>query len=125
VVQQWAPNQGPAVGSPASTVFRNQRIDTVLTFYGPASGDIALVFRQGTAIANNLEMLGTIKLVGVDDRITTSEYIKGRWQRRVDVGVVLRRPVQFTYAQPVFAGAYGVIHSDAPDVPWKVEPPTP
>jgi len=113
-VLDWDPvtEQQPQLGPLKATVFRNERIEAIMAFYGRAAGDTALVFRQGTGISGNLEQLGPIKLVSVEDKITTSEYIKGRWQRRVDVGVVLRRPVQFTYGQPEFVGVYGTIYSE-------------
>jgi hypothetical protein len=99
------------------TVWRNQRIELLLTFYGPAGGDVALDFRMGAGIRQNEEILDpSVKLVSIDDQITTSEPIKGRWQRRVDVPVVLRRSVQFSYAVQTVVSAYGTLYSDAPPV---------
>jgi hypothetical protein len=118
VVEHWSDNVRHG-----DTVFRNQRIELTLTFYGPASGDLALDFRMASGIRQNEELLDyDVKLVSVEDQVTTSEVIKGRWQRRVDVPVVLRRAVQFTYAVEDVAGAYGSVYSDAPQIDWLVEP---
>jgi hypothetical protein len=105
------------------TVWRNQRIELLLTFYGAAAGDAALVFRMGCGIRQNEEALEpSVKLVQIDDQVTTSELIKGRWQRRVDVPVVLRRAIQFTYAVEDVARAYGSVYSANPQVDWLVRP---
>jgi hypothetical protein len=118
VVQHWT-----GAGLPqGDTVFRNQQIEMIVTFYGSAAGDSALDLRMGAGIRQNTELLDPIKLVSMEDQITVSEMIKGRWQRRVDVGVVLRRPVQFTYAVLDVGGVYGTIYSDAPPIDWEVTP---
>jgi hypothetical protein len=118
VVQHWAAGDLQT----GDTVFRNQRIELTLTFYGPASGDLALDFRMASGIPQNDEALDDVKLVAVEDQVTTSEVIKGRWQRRVDVPVVLRRAVQFTYAVEDVASAYGSVYSDDPPVDWLASP---
>jgi hypothetical protein len=104
------------------TVFRNQEIEMVITFYGREAGDFALALRMGAGIRQNSEFLDPVKLISIDDQITVSETIKGRWQRRVDVGVHLRRPVQFTYAVLDVGGVYGTIYSDATPIDWEVTP---
>lgn len=106
-----------------STVFRSQQIELLLTFYGRNAGDSALDFRQATGIRQNEEMLDpSVKLVEVQNQVTTSEQIKGRWQRRVDVPVILRRAVEFTYGVTDIGGTYGTIYSDAPahQIDWSV-----
>jgi hypothetical protein len=114
VVRHW---------SDGDTVFRNQRIELTLTFYGPTSGDVALDFRMATGVRQNEEALGDqVALVSVEDQVTTSEVIKGRWQRRVDVPVVLRRAIQFLYAVEDVASAYGTLSSADPPVDWSVTP---
>lgn len=118
VVQHWS-----GAGDPqGDTVFRNQEIQMTVTFYGIAAGDYALDLRMGAGIKQNSEWLDPVKLVSVEDQVTVSEVIKGRWQRRVDVEVRLRRPVQFTYAVLDVGGVYGTIYSDAPPIDWEVTP---
>jgi hypothetical protein len=114
VVQHWSPLPNDDT-SQGDTVFRNQRIELMLTFYGPNAGDFALDFRMGAGIRQNEEWLDpSVKLVSIEDQVVVAEQIKGRWQRRVDVPVVLRRAVQFTYAVRDVAGAYGTIYTDVP-----------
>ena len=82
-----------------STTLRYQQMELMTTWYGAAAGDVALQFRMGTAINQNQDLFyPSVKFVSVEDQVTMSENIKGRWQRRVDVTVVLRRLVQCTYA---------------------------
>jgi len=124
-VSDWDPvvQHYTGAGQPrGDTVFRNQQIEMTATFYGREAGDRALDLRMGAGIRQNSEWLDPVKLVSVDDQITVSEVIKGRWQRRVDVNVVLRRPVQFTYAVLDVGGVYGTIYSDAPPIDWEVTP---
>ena len=93
-----------------------------VTFYGRNAGDYALDLRMGAGIKQNSEWLDPVKLISIDDQVTVSEVIKGRWQRRVDVDVRFRRPVQFTYAVLDVGGVYGTIYSDAPPIDWEVNP---
>jgi hypothetical protein len=110
-----------------SNVWRIQQIDLLTTWYGQSAGDVALQFRMGTAIQQNQELFGPyVKLVSVEDQVTVSEKIKGRWQRRVDVMVILRRLVQFSYAVLDLVGAQMTIllaNGRTLEVPVNVTPP--
>lgn len=124
VTQHWSGTEGP--GGPCDTVYRSQTIHLILTFYGKDASDYATIVRMGAGLKQNDEALGDwIRLVSVDEQVNVSEYLKGRWQKRVDVGVVLRRAVQFTYAVLDVAGTYGTIYSEeAPPIDFDAEAPT-
>ena len=120
MAQHWDGTEGP--GGPCDTVFRNEELRVLWTFYGAEASDWAMVFCMGTGIRQNEEYLDPVKLVSVGEQVTVSEFFKGRWQKRVDVEVVLRRAVQFTYAVLNVGAAYGTIVSEevAP-IEWSTE----
>jgi hypothetical protein len=105
-----------------TSIFRMEEIRILCGFYGPASGARVMQFRMSTGINQNIWPLHEQRMafVSVDEGIIVSEKIKGKFQRRMDVEVVLRRAVQFSYAVPELASATGQILSDAPPVPIEV-----
>lgn len=98
--------------------FRSQEIHLALTCYGPLAGGTITRIVMGTGLGQNRELLqrNHFAFVSANEPTIGSEKIKGRFQRRVDLQIQLRRTVQFSYAVLDLASATGEIVSDAPTV---------
>lgn len=108
----------------ASRTFRAQEIRVDLTCLGPNAGSVITQLIMATGQGQNLEVLKAqhFAFVSANEPAIVSIKSKGRFQRRVDLRVELRRTVQFTYAVLPIEAATGVIVSDAPPVEFDVEP---
>jgi hypothetical protein len=98
--------------------FRSQELHVDLTCYGPHAGGTISQIIMGTGLGQNRELLqrNHFAFVSANEPEITSEKIKGRYQRRVDLKMELRRTVQFSYAVGELASANVEILSDAPPV---------
>jgi hypothetical protein len=98
----------------ASTQTKFEKLETTCSFYGPASGGMAMALRMGAGIGQNRDALRAqaMAFVGVGPATTVSEKIKGKFVRRIDVELVLRRTVQFSYAVPQIVSATGQLITD-------------
>lgn len=105
-------------GTPQQTTARIQEIHVDLTAYGPSAGGLITQVVMGCGIAQNREplQLANMQFAYANEPQITSRKLKGLWQRRTDLKVVLRRAVQFSYAVLSVTGATGQLVSDAPTV---------
>ena len=78
---------------------RSEEIDLLLSFYGPRARANAERTRDGLSVAQNLAPLAAMNvgLVGVGDSVPLPALLHGKWQRRVDLTVTLRRCVERRY----------------------------
>lgn len=103
-----------------SQLQRNEVLDVMTSWYdtgidGQADVMMAL-FRDGTAIPQNLEVIGAsgLMLRGIGDAIAVPPLFKTRWLYRVDLPVQMIRQVDRTYAILSVASARGTLITDSP-----------
>lgn len=108
---------------------RHQDLDILLTFYDLGSGGqadaMSALFRDGSAIPQNLEVLSqnNMGLVKVGQAVDVPVLVKTRWQYRVDLPVVIRREVLRTYPVLTVESAEGtIVTSDGYTAPFQAPP---
>lgn len=86
-------------GAGYNVLQRTEEIDVLLSFYGPLGKTYAEQTRDGLSIEQNRAALEVLKMgvVSVGDSVLLPALLNGRWQRRVDVTVTLRRCVERQY----------------------------
>lgn len=95
----------------SDTVFRNQILEILCSFYGPDAEGNSELFAMGLAIAQNREamQLNGFGLVEVADSLIVPALIKEQWIMGIDVSFRLRRQQAYQYAIPNLKGAKGTI----------------
>jgi hypothetical protein len=114
--------EGEAIpGAQLQTKF--EELDVTCSFYGPLAGGSAMALRMGAGVGQNLWVLASqaMAFVSVGDALTLSEKIKGKFVRRIDVELVLRRTVQFSYAVQSVTSAKLGLNADSLFVPLSVD----
>jgi hypothetical protein len=90
-------------GSGSDELQRHERIDILLSFYDLGTNGqadtLAALFRDGTAIAQNLEplTLAQMGLVGCGEPIAVPSLLKQRWNYRVDLPLTIARAITRSY----------------------------
>lgn len=86
-------------GEGSDTVYRQELLEILVTFYGPNADQYASYLREGVSVAQNREVLqqNAFGLVSVGDLVTVPELIKNRWIYRVDLPVTFRRAIEYVY----------------------------
>lgn len=86
-------------GNGNDTVYRQEILEVLVTFYGPDADVNASLLREGFAVAQNREILqqNAFGLIAVGDVKTVPEFIKERWIYRVDLPVTFRRAIEYVY----------------------------
>ncbi len=96
-------------------VMRTEEIDVLTSFYGPSAKACAEQLRDGFTVEQNREPLDAMKmaLVNVRDSIMIPALLHGKWQRRVDVTVTLRRVIERRYGILTVLGLPDAVGPDA------------
>lgn len=86
-------------GNGSDTVYRQELLEVLVTFYGPNADQYASYLREGVSVAQNREVLqqNAFGLVSVGDLVTVPELIKNRWIYRVDLPITFRRAIEYIY----------------------------
>lgn len=106
------------VHNPASagtdTVFRQEFLSVLVSFYGSGAGNNAAILRDGLSVPQNREVLtnADMGLVSVGDIVVAPTLRNERWQYRVDVSFDLVRAIRRTYPVLNLASASGTIVTD-------------
>jgi hypothetical protein len=84
------------------SVFQNQVMKMLCSFYGPSAGAYANLLVLGFTVSQNREamLLQGYSFLGNEKPIITAELINEKWTKRVDVPFEVRRGVTFSY--PVY-----------------------
>lgn len=103
-------------------LIRHETLVINATFYGPQSGAIATLFRDGLQIPQNLEALfgagfGLIEATGPTQ---APELIKEKWLQRNDIIWKTRREIRRVYPVLSLLSAHGTIYSDHLTDPFNV-----
>lgn len=108
--------------SGAQTVYRQELLEILCTFYGPDSDNYASLLREGFAVVQNSEVLqlNNFGLVSIGDSLPVPELIKDRWTYRVDMTVTLRREILRTYPVLTVLTAEGTADSGPRTIPFSV-----
>jgi len=79
----------------SNQMWRHEVIETLASFYGPASQSVATLFRDGLTVEqNNATLNGNgLSLADYSELIAFPELINNQWVRRYDITVRLRRKV--------------------------------
>ena len=79
----------------SSTIYRQQELSVLLSFFGPGAGDAESRFRAGVSLEQNRAYLSAsgFGLIDVTDAITAPALLNERWQYRIDATLNLRRAV--------------------------------
>lgn len=81
------------------TLYRNQEIDNLVSFYGPQSSTLEALVRDNFSLRQNRDVIDAlgIVLVELSKPRTVPELWNERWQKRIDVVVTFRRLLTRTY----------------------------
>lgn len=106
---------------------RDQQFTALASFYGPLAQTQLERFRDGVQVQQNREELGSygIKLVEVGRPRRLPALVKGQWQDRRDVAVVLRRRYSRLYRVAAIQSAGLGLDNEFYVTPITVNPPTP
>ena len=106
----------------ADTVFRQEKLHVLVSFYGDTAADNAGRLREGLSVAQNREILDTVDMayIGADETVTAPSLVNERWQYRVDLPMVFVRAIRRTYPVLNLLSASGSIVTD--NDPQLVEP---
>lgn len=101
-------------GQGSDTVFRQEELTVLASFYGPDAANYAALLREGLSVPQNREVLtaNNMGLIEVSDITPVPSLLNERWQYRVDVTVGLRRAVLRTYPILNILSAEGSIVTD-------------
>jgi hypothetical protein len=109
-------------GNGNDSVYRQEVLDILCTFYGPDADNYASLLREGLFVSQNREVLqlNNFGLVEVGEAIAVPELIKERWTYRVDMKVTLRRSILRTYPVLNILSAEGTVDTDPYTIPFTV-----
>lgn len=109
-------------GNGNDSVYRQEIIEILCTFYGPDADNYASILREGLFVAQNREVLqlNAFGLVEVGEAIAVPDLIKDRWTYRVDISVRLRRSILRTYPVLNILSADATVDSDPRTIPITV-----
>jgi hypothetical protein len=102
-------------GDGNDTLYRNEVMHILASFYGPGAKGCATLFADGIQIPQNQEVIAKSGLAFVDsDRIISApELVSQQWIKRYDITLRLRRQVLRTYAvQNVETATVGIKADD-------------
>lgn len=118
----FASNVHSPNGNGADSVYRQEILTILCTFYGPDSDNYASLLREGFFVPQNREvlLLNSFGLVEVGEAVAVPEMIKDRWIYRIDMNVRLRRSILRTYPVLNVLSAEGTIDSDPRTIPFSV-----
>lgn len=109
-------------GNGSNSVYRQEILEILCTFYGPDADSYASILREGLFVAQNREVLilNNFGLVEVGEAVPVPELVKERWTYRTDMYVRLRRSIEYTYPVLNILSAEGSVDSDPRTVPFTV-----
>lgn len=95
-------------------VYRNEILDTLCSFYGPACEQNSELFFMGLGVAQNREamQLSGFGFVEAKPGIAVPAQIKNQWLFGIDVSFKVRRGLQWKYPVRDLAGAVATINYD-------------
>ena len=97
---------------------RHEDILVFCTFYGPVSGHLATLFRDGFYVAQNREEIGAagISLAACGESRAAPELVNQQWIKRHDIAATFRRQVQREYAVRNIVSAEVSLTADASEL---------
>ncbi len=83
----------------SSTIYRQEDIDVLMSFYGPSAGTAFSALREGLSLEQNRSYLTAagFGLIGMPDGRAAPALLNDRWQYRIDATLQLRRGVARKY----------------------------
>ena len=102
--------------SGADTVFRQEVLEVMVSFYGPNSEQYSEIFTMALQVAQNREILtvNNFGLVETQGSITAPALINQRWMEGQDTRFRLRRSLIYTYPVQDVVVANIVLREDVP-----------
>ena len=80
-------------GNMGQDVTRTEEIEFIVSLYGPSCNSYAAILADGLMIGQNLDALRDIdaSLISCTDAATVPALVNGKWVKRVDMRVMIRR----------------------------------
>lgn len=105
-----------SAGNGKDRLRRHEEMGVFCSFYGPASGQMAMRFRDGLQIAQNREALGAVGVafVACGESRAAPELVNQQWIKRHDIAATFRRQVARDYAVLNIVSAEVSLTADAP-----------
>lgn len=128
VMQHFCENELDPPGNGFDQLQRQERIDLLCSFYGPNCRGNASRLRDGLQVRQNLEQLqlAGMGLVETGDIVMLPTLVKERWQKRVDLPVVIVRQIRRQYgALNLLKVNKIVVHNEIYDTEIDVPIPVP
>lgn len=112
-----------------SDMVEQEELTVLVTFYGPASGELASLLKSGIHVGQNWEQGHSrgLALKGVGAIRHVPEQINREWYMRRDIELRIMREVDRTYSILNILSAQGTLHGDRlpstaePSVDWSTE----
>jgi len=101
-------------GNGWDTVYRNQILDVLSSFYGPNCEQNSELFAMGLCLAQNREAmeLNGFGLVSTEETLVVPALLKERWLMGMDIHFRVRRQQIYTYPVPNLKSAQGSLVTD-------------
>jgi hypothetical protein len=95
----------------SQNLLRHETLTIIASFYGPESGSVAAMFRDGLQVDQNLEALMTagFGLISAEGPTAAPELIKEKWYQRSDITWLTRREIRRVYPVLSLLSAHGTI----------------
>jgi hypothetical protein len=93
------------------SIIRNQVLEVLISFYGPASGSTQGIFRDGCSITQNRDILtqNGFAIISLSEPRNLSFQLNGQWVRRIDQIIRSRRVIEREYPiETLTSGAAGI-----------------
>jgi len=83
----------------SSTIYRQQELSVLLSFFGPGADEAEARLREGVSLEQNRTYLTAagFGLIDITDAIAAPALLNDRWQYRIDATLQLRRGVARKY----------------------------
>lgn len=114
-------------GNGTSEMQRQEAVEILLSSYGPNSGAIQALIRDGLQLDQNRASLAAqgIGVTETGERLVVPTLAKGKWRRRVDMPLLVRRQINRVYGVLSLLSAEGTLHAEVINVPILVTQPEP
>lgn len=106
----------------ATTVFRSEELEILLSFYGPNAQQYAEIFANGLQVAQNREILtvNNMGLIESEDTLAVPAKINERWMRGQDTKFRIRRSIKYTYPVQNVNIANITLYEDTPPSQYSI-----
>jgi hypothetical protein len=104
------------------TVYRNEILDVLCSFYGPGAESLSEVLAMGLMLEQNryVMFLNRMALVDVGESRTVPELSKDRWLMKIDIPFRVRRQQAYSYPTANLKSMQGSLDAEVETIPISV-----